>query len=883
MSVRIIPRRTKVRAEFFRGVGLSELILGLIGVAGALLLFTSAGQFFSNGLNYWLGLIFVILCASLYAKLADDERMYVTMGYLFKFFAQQKSFFKVNKKGKNTVKDIIPFEGITQDRYISYGDYFAQVLEIQPMAFGLLNEEKQEMMINTFANALRRISAEQTASIIKVNKPMVFDQYVYNEDKKYDKLLELQYEGEISQREVEMRAGVFEERVSRLESMNRVDKIFRDHFYFMVFDKDKELLDNSVTGIVNTLAQAVTPLYSRRLYGQELAVFMRSQYGKDFDERELDAVSTSKYVDWATPKEIKFTASRVMIDKKPYRTFVITDYPIHVGNAWGANIYVANSSRVVTKIHPLPRYESEKTIDKAIMEMEIKLGKAARSSTQIENQTHLETLRMLLQDLKNANEQLYNVSMYIMCEESLRKEVRAQLRQDGFKYTEMFARQVDAFIGAGISRRDPLESYKRGIPTTSLAAMFPFISGALQDPGGIYIGDNEYPVFVDFFKRDRERVNSNMMVIGKSGSGKTFATKMLLANFAADNTKMFILDPEKEYSELTENMGGKTIDVGSSSKGIINPFHIITSLEGDDEDAATDDYSIHLQFLEQFFRVILEGIDTDSFEALNSAVIDIYKAKGVDKNSDFNRLKPSEFPIFDDLYAYILKKVDSSKSDYHRRIYMTIETYVKKFATGGRNSNLWNGPTSINTKENFIVFNFNSLLANKNDMIARAQMLLVFKYLDNEIIKNKDFNSKFKTNRKIIIVVDEAHVYINPKYPIALDFMMNMAKRIRKYGGMQIIITQNIKDFVGSPEIARQSTAVINACQYSCIFALAPNDMHDLVALYEKAGGINKEEQNAIVTAGVGQAFLVTSPTSRTMVQIMASSYVRQIFETFMY
>jgi type IV secretory pathway VirB4 component len=126
--------------------------------------------------------------------------------------------------------------------------------------------------------------------------------------------------------------------------------------------------------------------------------------------------------------------------------------------------------------------------------------------------------------------------------------------------------------------------------------------------------------------------------------------------------------------------------------------------------------------------------------------------------------------------------------------------------------------------------------------------------------------------------VDEAHVFINPNYPVALDFMQQMAKRIRKYGGMQIVITQNIKDFVGSPEIARQSTAVINASQYSLIFSLAPSDLNDLVELYRKSGEINQEEQNSIVTAGVGQTFLISGPMSRTMVQIVSSDLARKLF-----
>lgn len=882
--MRIIPRRTKVKMEFVRGVTVPDIILGAIGIAVTLALILSKGLAY----NWWFALSWVTIIISLYFKVADNLKLYETLGFIFRFFAQKKRFSKEKQKKSYPIGEIIPFVKIVQDRFIDFENYFAQVIEIMPMEFGLLNEYKQNMLIETFANALRRIGIEQSVSIIKVNKAMILDNYVYNEDRKYDNLLELQYENEISSKEVDMRAGIFEERVSFMEGYNRQDKIYKDHFYFVVFDKDKEALENTVNGIMTTLVNAATPLYTERVYGRDLASFIKANFGKEFDERELEGISMNNYLDWATPKEIRFKASRVIVDNKPYRQFVISDYPLQVANAWGAPFFLLDRTKIVVKIKPIDRYHAERQLDKAIMEMETKVFYSGKSSRKIENETHLETLRELLINLKNNNQQLFDVNTFITCEEQTRKEVRAILRQEGFKYSEMFGRQVDAFISSNISMRDNINETKRGIPTSTLASIFPFISGALQDPNGFYIGYNEFPVFVDFFKRDRERVNSNMMIIGKSGSGKSYATKTLLCNFAADNTKIFILDPEDEYTVLSLNLGGKVIDVGSSAMGIINPFHIMTNLKDDmkDEDEEesflkteeSDTFSVHLQFLEQFFKVILEGISPDAFETLNSAIVEIYKKKGITSKTDLSKLKPKDYPIFDDLYDYVTKRVETEKDEYHRKNYITVQTYIQKFATGGRNANLWNGPTSIETKENFVTFNFRSLLANRNQTIASAQMLLVFKYLDNEIIKNKDFNEKFNMNRKIIVAVDEAHVFINPNFPIALDFMAQMAKRIRKYNGMQIVITQNIKDFVGSEVIQRQSTAVINASQYSLIFSLSPNDMNDLIELYRKSGEINEEEQNSIVTAGVGQTFLISGPMSRTMVQIVASEYVKALF-----
>ena len=225
-----------------------------------------------------------------------------------------------------------------------------------------------------------------------------------------------------------------------------------------------------------------------------------------------------------------------------------------------------------------------------------------------------------------------------------------------------------------------------------------------------------------------------------------------------------------------------------------------------------------------------------------------------------------------------MQEFQKTDSEYIRKMLRTLMNYIAKFSSGGRKASIWNGPSTITTDENFTVFNFQSLLANRNGTIANAQMLLVLKYIDNEIIKNREYNTRNNLSRKVVVVIDEAHVFIDEKYPVALDFMYQLAKRIRKYNGMQIVITQNIKDFVGTEEIARKSTAIINACQYSFIFALAPNDMADLCKLYEKAGGINENEQEQIIGAPRGQAFTVMSSSSRTSFKIEVPKDMVEMF-----
>lgn len=876
MALKLIPKKTKVKMEFFKGITIADIIVACIGFAGGVLFALASLPY-----NWYLAMAWVCLVGMLFMPVDSELRLYGCLGLLIRFIAFKKRYDKndVDKKtGKLRMKEIIPYDGILKEKFIDYGTYYGMVIEIKPIEFGLLGDHKQELVVRSFANAIRRLSGEQSASIIKATKAMIFDDYVTAEDKKYDALMELQYEGEMTDEEVQARSDVFEARVSQIEHMNRQDKIFKDHFYIVVFDKDKDALESTINGMMSAIGNGIVPINSRALRGKELASFLRAGYGKNFDERDLESTPTDQFANWAMPENIIFKPTKTVIDKQAYRSFTITDYPMEVPNAWGAHFFMIGGTNVVMNIKSIKKDQAERRIDRSIVEMEAKIANAFKSSKKLENQTQLDTMKQLLKMLKSNNEELYEVNTHIFCEEGSKKEVRAILKQNGYKYSEMFGRQVDAFISRNVSALDTTtKQSSRDIPTTTLAAVFPFISGALQDEKGFYIGYNEYPVFVDFFKRDRERANSNVMIIGKSGGGKSYATKTLLTNLACDNTKVFVLDPEDEYTPLSYNMKGKVMDVGSSQSGRFNPFHIFTTLESD-EGGEDDSYSVHLQFLEEFLSTILPGMPSEAFELLNALVIETYTLKGINSQTPLTKLKPTDFPIFDDVYKLANKKLAETTDDYFKKNLRTVITYISKFATGGRNSNLWNGPTSIETKENFFTFNFRSLLANRNQVIANAQMLLVFKYLDNEIIKNKDFNDKYSANRHIVVVVDEAHVFINPKRPIALEFMAQMAKRIRKYSGMQIVITQNIKDFVGSQEIQRQSTAIINASQYSFIFALAPNDMTDLIELYRNAGEINQEEQDSIVTASVGQCFLITGALSRTSVKIEANEAVIKLF-----
>lgn len=966
--MRIIPKKTKVSTEFFRGVRLADVIVGFVGLLIMFAVFLS-----SLPGKLWIELVLFFIFGLLLVRI-DDDPNYMLLLQILRHYSYERRFQKLHpdeessepaakltaqqqkeaalaakqrqkeraaedkllknskvpesekapirerrkqeaeesyrrsklaehKKNRLDIRKMTLISGIS-DGFIHYsGQYYGAAIEIPAVELRFFSEHRRTNAIDrALGSVIRSVGSIYAANIVKIERPLVLDRHIQAEYDKIDALRRNFELGVITEDEMQARVEIIYERINTLRDYNFENKVLVPYFYLVLFDSDKRQLDNQIQSAIGALEQG--EMLPCRLNDKELAVFLRYTNSVDFDEREIENLDPADYVSFILPESLEIKGRTTEINSIITHNFRIMGYPVSVEDAWGAALFDIPGTKVVVKVSQMDREKSIRAIDRSISELNSQLENTSISSRVLELQTHIDTLSQLLVLLQNNNESLMAMNLYVTAYDiaatrdnkllvpqpppsslprisSMKRSIRRTFSEQGFKLTDLTFQQFEGYVATQINAYDPLLSKAVGIPSSTVAAVFPWIYTIANDEPGLNLGATDgVPTFVDFFRRDQERVNSNMVIVGKSGGGKSYATKSILSNLAADDAKIFVLDPENEYAQLAGNLNGKYINVANASNGRINPFQIITSLEDDEADAGqeTSSYSAHLQFLEEFFRQILPEIDSDALEYLNNLIIRIYLRKGIDRYTNLTSLRPEDYPIFDDLYDCILEEFQNTNSDYLKSNLRVLMNYVAKFSTGGRNAAMWNGPSTLTTIENFIVFNFQTLLANRNNTIANAQMLLVLKYLDNEIIKNREYNMKHGAKRKIIVVIDEAHVFIDSKYPLALDFMYQMAKRIRKYNGMQIVITQNIKDFVGSEELARKSTAIINACQYSFIFSLAPNDMHDLCTLYEKAGGINTSEQEKIISAKRGEAFLITGPTSRTSMNIITPKTVENIF-----
>ena len=877
--MRIIPKTAKVKVEFFKNISLADILIALFFLALEVLLFlTNLGT-----TRFYIMIVVLCIGGWLYVPF-DGQRFYMAFVNGVKFLFSVKRYSLKFDDSASDIKTLMPFKDI-QDGFIVYQDYYAGVLQIDPREFRLLTGYRQDQIIDLyFGKLIRSISGHSKASLVKIDRNINLEEFILSEERKKDELKKIFDAGDMTENELFARERIIDDRINLYKNLNTTNKISKPYYYLVVYDKDQNAIKEILKGGEKSLFDA--GMSSKILNNRELAVFLKYNYTNNFEENDVKVLQDSELYKWVIPHNINFTSTTTSFDGVETLNFTIKNYPLNVLNAWGYKLFNIDNTKVVMNLQPYEKNKAVRMIDRSLQELISQSDYAYKASSIIDKQTHIDTLVNLLRLLQNDNETLFSVNIHITVYKrefedirSVRKKIRSILSEQGFDVVENFSRQNKAVISSNLSMYDAIIDTQRAIHSSSVAAVFPFVLSNIMEDKGSIIGQSQgYPVIVDFFKRNKERVNSNMVIMGKSGSGKSYATKTILSHLSAENCKIFILDPEDEYSTLAKNVGGKVIDVGTAIQGRINPFHVITTLESDEE-GIVNDFSVHLQFLEQFFHEILPGIDPQALEYLNNLIVDLYASKKINSSTDFSKLKAKDYPIFDDLYDLINTRLSKAKVDYDVNNLRILLNFVSKFAHEGRDSNLWNGESKLTVKENFTVFNFRSLLANKNGVISNAQMLLVLKWLDNEIIKNRDFNIKHNTNRKIIIAIDEAHVFIDPKFPVALDFMYQLAKRIRKYNGMQIVITQNIKDFVGSQEIIRKSSAIINACQYSFIFSLAPNDMDDLCTLYDKAGRINETEQDQIVNNDRGNAFIITSSTSRTNIEIVASNKVSAMFE----
>ena len=870
--MRIIPKKIKVKNTVWKCYSMPDILVALVVFAIVFVAIT-AGNW---GLAVFMGFIAVIMFMP-----TSDGILYSMIFENIKFLITKKKYTKDAPKEKERIDTLVNLKSIKDNGLLEYTNgYYGRVIKLGQKNFGIEDIVQQNIDINYLANALKFLDGTQMADIVKIDRPVTLDGF---SEELFDRLSALKDSIE-PENIINIKRNILQERIDRIDKLNNIRKQYISDYYVVVYGRNELDLENITVNIASEINKC--GLNTKILGRRDTAIFLKYSYSRNFDEREAWDIPDEQLLEWVIPKEVEFKSNQYTIDGTQASVLAVADYPLRVKNAWGSELFNIPNTKVVMHIKPVDKFKAIRRIDKVIGEMETKQILSEKASEANSAETHRETMHALLDSLQTENESLFDVTLTVtaynyLADENYKKKVRRSMMTGNFKPSTLYGLQVEGFKSANISPTSTLSNYERGINSSSLAAVFPFVRIFVMDEGGVQLGENKsngYPFIFNLWKRGNLYQNSNGFIIGKSGSGKSYFLKNLILNEWANDTRVIILDPEAEYLALSRNLSGNVIDVGNAKEGRINPFHIYKVLTEDGNAAdPVVTFNTHLKMLESFLKIVLVGASSDVVELINNLVIEAYERKGITETTDCTNLKSEDFPLFTDLLAVLQEKDKTTLDSLTLRDMRTAELYLQKFVNG-RYSDIWNAPSTLSVDADIIDFNFQSLFANKNNVVANAQMLLVFRFIEQEVINARELN-KNGHNLRTMIVADEAHLYIDPKFPIALDFFYSMSKRIRKYGGSFIPATQNIADWNANEELRGKTSAIIKNSQYTFIFKLSAPDMKDVLDVYKAGDSFNDDEQRMIISAVTGQAFFIGSTELRSNVRIVSGEYAQTLFD----
>lgn len=847
--IRIIPPKAKASYSIYKDFNLFDLLLMTIDLLIIALIFSTIFPFV---VKIIIGVIILALGLSLVVNLGQNKKGY-------DYFRNMVQF-SIRKKGNPQVSLQDELHVEFKEKTVYFNKKYSTIVEITGIDFGIIPGEKQDYIIDSIQKSFKAI---KEGKIFKLNKPIDLSNYIIENGKKaeywYEKQLNTN-EDDIKN-ECQSRINILDNVAINLEYFQDNKSFIANTFYLIQFDESEERLEENTTALIENFNSV--GLNTKRLIEENL----KDVYTLFYQNEEL-----------IIPKVIEKHNS-LIIGNEEWRIASFTNLPFQVGNAWAWKLFSIPNTKVVLDFAiQKDNLKVIKSINKSIREYEARyMEKGLTESAKLDIEVQYNALQNLLMAVKLGNEEVHDVCLYIMYKKEDYKLVNETFRSEGIFLDRLFHNQFESYL-AMQPYNFYLSKYNRqeikNFNTSVLSSMFPFVSHPFLDKEGDYLGYSEYPIFFDLFhnlhtKGNKSRVNANMVILGKSGSGKSYFQKKLMMQQACNNTKIFILDPDNEYDYLANQLNGNWIDLGavSNNQARINPFEIFPSLA--DTEGESGELDATKSFLEQFFNIVAPNLDDEARSTLNKCITKTYLKCKIDSFTDISKLKPSDFPTMSTLKTVTEEWFNSCDNDYDKLMLRKINNMLDDFVTGSK-ARLWNGATTLKLENPFCVLNFQSLFGNSNDTIANGQMLLVMRFLNLEIMKNKAYNLKNNADNKIIIAIDEAHRFINPKFPVALDFMSQMTKQIRKYNGSIICATQNLKDFIGTdPRTLTPASAVINGCQYTALFGLNANDLEAVTKMYENYnGGLTAPEVQALSNAGSGDVLLLVDSNTRLKAHI---------------
>ena len=537
----------------------------------------------------------------------------------------------------------------------------------------------------------------------------------------------------------------------------------------------------------------------------------------------VEDAKSKEFLDMIAPSIIKFNTDHFICGNTYRCVWALREYPTstdeqailrHLGEKDGITLHIY--TRQVTAAE-----------EKQIIHNAANKNRMSRSSTTDLQQTvtaesNLQDVATIVAQMHRNREPLLHCTVYIELTahdpdslKLLQTDVLTELVRSKLNVDRLLLRQREGFLSVGPAGYNIFGSqFERVLPASSAANLYPFNYSGKTDVHGFYLGRDKFGsnIIADFDQRDDDKTDANILILGNSGQGKSYLLKLILCNILESGKSVICLDPEHEYVELAEDLGGCFIDL-MSGHYMINPLEPKTwdegggSGDGDTPQAFRQrtKLSQHISFLKDFFRCY-KNFDDRHIDAIELILGKLYEKWCISDRTDFSKLTPEDYPILSDLYELIeaeYKTYDAQKFQlYTAELLQEILLGLHSMCQGAE-SQFFNGHTNV-TSCRFVVFGVKGLLqASKN--VKNALLFNVLSFMSDKLL----------TEGNTAASIDELYLFLTNL--TAIEYIRNFMKRVRKKESSVILASQNLEDFA-IPGIAELTKPLFSIPTHAFLF-----------------------------------------------------------------
>jgi len=532
---------------------------------------------------------------------------------------------------------------------------------------------------------------------------------------------------------------------------------------------------------------------------------------------QAEEIRVQEFFDRISPSTVKFFTDHYICGNSYKSVWAVREYPPSTEEQ-AILSHLADRSGVTLRIYNRLVDSSEQ---RQIIQHAARRNKLMTTvndvTDSIEAENNLKDVVQLIADLRRNKEPLLHTAVFIELKASdeeklkvLQSDILMELTRSKITVDKLILRQKEGMLSALPFGHNAFGTlFERVLPASAVANLYPLNYSGKTDEKGFYIGRDKFGtnILVDFDKRSDDKTNANVLILGNSGQGKSYLMKLVLTNMRESGKSIICLDPEAEYEDLTNNLGGTYLDL-MSGEYMINPLEpksfgeqrdALKKQESrsdscDNNDSEPEAFrkvtrlSQHISYLKDFFRAYKHFTDAE-IDTIEIMLMKLYARFDIDDLTDLDKLKATDYPVMEDLYNLIEKEYMIFD---HEKKHLYTEENLQNICLGlhsmckGAESKYFNGHTNIKDSE-FLCFGVKGLM-DTNKKLKDTLLFNILSYMSNQLL------SKGNT----AAAIDELYLFLTNL--TAIEYIRNAMKRVRKKESSIVISSQNVEDFL-LPEI----------------------------------------------------------------------------------